>query len=180
MFIIHETLSSQDPRLHPEIVRIGDYWHFTISYIPPNKGVFVDWMAHEKLTEDVARSFPLTNAYRGVVSLSKPFTKKDDIVTASGDVEWKKHIYKLTATDKDNVVKLIKAAARLYAKLYIKSEKTLKKLIKEIDNASTMEDCDILLYTYYNISTATTRNLEKKPKFQVEWPPELTWPAEKM
>ena len=175
MYIIHETLSSEDPRVHPEIVRVGDYWHFTISYIPPNKGIFIDWLPHEKLDEDVAKSYPLTNAYKGVVSLAAPFTKKDDIVTASGDVEWKKYVYKLTTKDKQNVVLLIKAAMRLFAKQHITSEKTLKKLMKEITNINTMEDCDLVFYNYFNMSNATTHGLERTPKFQVKWP----WDKEK-
>lgn len=170
MFIIHETLSSEDPRLHSEIVTIGDYWHFTISYIPPNKGIFVDWLPHEKLSEEVARSFPLTNAYKGVVSLSRPFTKKSELVTASGDVEWKKYIYKLTSKDKQDVVLLIKAAMRLFAKTHLTDEKTLKKLLKEIAVLNTMEDCDIAFYNYFNMSSATTHGLEKNPKFLVRWP----------
>ena len=170
MYIIHESLAGDDPRKHPEMVVVGDYWHFTISYIPPNKGIFIDWLPHEKLSEDVAKSFPLTNAYKGVVSLSKPFTKKEDIVTASGDVEWKKYIYKLTVKDKENVVLLIKAAMRLFAKAHLADDKTLKKLIKEIGTINTMEDCDIFLYNYYNMSSATTHGLEKQPKFKVKWP----------
>lgn len=170
MYIIHETLSSEDPRVHPEIVKVGDYWHFTISYIPPNKGIFIDWLPHEKLSEDVAKSYPLTNAYRGVVSLSKPFTKKEDIVTASGDVEWKKFIYKLTSKDKENVVLLIKAAMRLFAKTHLTNDKTLKKLLKEISTINTMEDCDLVLYNYYGMSSATTHGLEKQPKFTIKWP----------
>ena len=170
MYIINETLASDDPRVHPEIVKIGDYWHFTISYIPPNKGIFIDWLPHEKLSEDVAYSYPLTNAYKGVVSLTKPYTTKKDIVTASGDVEWKKHIYKLTAKDNEDVVALIKSAMRLYAKAHIISQKTLKKLIKEINNANTMEKCDLVFYNYFNISNATTHGLEKQPDFEVKWP----------
>lgn len=170
MYIIHETLSSDDPRVHPEIVTIGDYWHFTISYVPPNKGIFLDWLPHEKLSEEVARSFPLTNAYKGVVSLSKPYTNKSEIVTASGDVEWKKHIYKLTAKDKQDVVLLIKAAMRLFSKTHLTNEKTLTKLLKEISSLNTMEDCDLAFYNYFGMSSATTHGLERDPKFPIKWP----------
>ena len=59
MYIISETLSSEDPRVHPEIVKIGDYWHFTISYIPPNKGIFIDWMQVKLLKLEVMSKLTL-------------------------------------------------------------------------------------------------------------------------
>lgn len=172
MFIIHETLPGNDPRIHPETVVVGDYWHFTIRYIPPNKGIFIDWLPHEKISEEVARSCKLVGAYKGVVSVSKPVTKVGDIVSASGDVEWKKYIYVLTKKDKENVVSLMKAAMRLYAQAHLKDQKTLKKLINEVNICDTMEQCQMVLYYYYNIASALTNGLSKEPKFKVDWPEE--------
>lgn len=170
MYIIHETLASTDPRVHPETVAIGSYWHFTIRYIPPNKGIFIDWLPYETLSEEVAKCCMLTGAYKGVVSVSKPVTKKEDIVNASGDVEWKKYIYKLTAKDKENVVLLMKAAMRLYATQYVSDQKTLKKLIKEVNSAYTPEDCKRILHHYYAVGSALMDGLPRTPTFNIIWP----------
>lgn len=170
MYIIHETLASSDPRIHPETVIFGDYWHFTIRYIPPNKGIFVDWLPHEKLSEEVAKSHTLTGSYKGVLSVSKPVTKKEDIVNASGDVEWKKYIYKLTAKDKENVIILMKAAMRLYANAHLTDQKVLKRLIKEVNSASTIEGCESVLHHYYGVGSASTNGLARNPSFAITWP----------
>jgi hypothetical protein len=172
MYIIHETLASNDPRIHPDTVVIDHYWHFTTRYIPPNKGIYIDWMPHEKISEDVAKSCKLTGAYKGVVSVSKPVTKASDIQGSSGDVEWKKYIYTLTKKDKENAVLLMKAAMRLYAQKYLTDQKTLKRLINEVNTADTIEKCQLVLYHYYDIGSALTNGLPKEQKFKVEWPEE--------
>jgi hypothetical protein len=170
MYIIHETLAGNDPRIHPETVVVGDYWHFTIRYIPPNKGIFIDWLPHENISEEVAKCCMLTGSYKGVLSISKPVTKKEDIVNASGDVEWKKYIYKLSAKDKENVVIIMKTAMRLYANTYITDQKTLKRLIKEVNSTSTIESCEHLLHHYYGVGSATTNGLPRNPEFNIKWP----------
>lgn len=173
MYIIHETLPSNDPRIHPDTVIVGHYWHFTIRYIPPNKGIFIDWLPHEKISEEVAYSSKLAGAYKGVVSLVKPATNVKDIVGASGDVEWKKYIYTLTKKDKENVVGLMKTTMRLYAQKYLSDQKTLKRLLKEVNTADTIEKCQHIMYHYYNIASALTNGLEKAPEFNVEWPEKI-------
>jgi hypothetical protein len=172
MYIIHETLPQNDPRIHPDTSVVGNYWNFTIRYIPPNKGIYIDWVPHEKLSEEVANSYKITGAYKGVVSVSKPVTKVSDVQGSSGDVEWKKYIYVLTKTDKANVVLLMKAAMRLYAQAHLQDQKSLKKLINEVNSVDTIEQCQHILYHYYNIGSALTNGLPKEPKFKVEWPEE--------
>jgi hypothetical protein len=172
MYIIHETLASNDPRIHPKSSIVGDYWHFTIRYIPPNKGIFIDWLPHEKISEEAAYACKLAGAYKGVVSLAKQVTKVKDIVGSSGDVEWKKYIYVLTKTDKANVVLLIKAAMRLYAQAHLQDQKSLKKLINEVNSVDTIEQGQHILYHYYNVGSALTNGLPKEPKFKVAWPEE--------
>lgn len=163
-------MHSNDPRIHPETEIVGDYWHFTIRYIPPKKGIFIDWLPHEKISEETAKCSKLTGAYKGVISVSKPVTKKEDIVNASGDVEWKKYIYKLTAKDKENVVLIMKSAMRLYAKAHITDQKILKRLIKEVNNTTTIESCEYVLHHYYGVGSATMNGLPRNPEFKIKWP----------
>lgn len=173
MYIIHESTPSNDPRLHPLMQIVGDYWHFTIRHVPPNKGIYIDWLAHEKLTEEVAMSYKVIGSHKGVVSVSRPVTKISDITRSSGEVEWKKFIYKLNVQDKENVVKLMKSAMRLFAQAHLADQKALKRLLNEVALADTVEKCQYVMYHYYNVDSAFTNKTERDPKFNVVWPEKI-------
>lgn len=171
VYIIHQTIANDDPRLHPDAVVVGDYWHFTIRYIPPEKDIYIDWLNYLELPEGAAKSSVLTNNYKGVVSLVKPVDKVDDIVTASGDVEWEKHVYRLTEEDKQNVTMLIKTAMRLYATENLTDNKKLKKLLQKVNACTNQEECENILHHYYKVSTSPiTHNTPREPEFNIKWP----------
>jgi len=168
MYIIHETLAGNDPRLDPRAKAIGSYWHFTIREV--QDGVYIDRIPHEKLSAEVAKSVKLTGAYKDVISLSRPANNIDEIQQVSGDVEWQKYVYKLTKQDKKNVVVLMKTAMNMYAKTHLEDQETLHKLIEVVNSASTIEGCEYVLYHYFNVGSATTNGKPKEPKFIVKWP----------
>lgn len=171
MYIIHQTIANDDPRLHPDAVEVGNYWHFTIRFIPPEKEIYIDWLNYIELPEGAAKSSVLTNNYKGVVSLTKPVDKVEDIVTASGDVAWEKYVYRLTDEDKHNVTILIKTAMRLYATENLSDKKILKKLLKKVDECNTQDECEHILHHYYKVSTSPkTHKTPREPEFNIKWP----------
>ena len=170
MYIIHETLPSNDPRINEKTSVFGHYWHFTIRYIPDNENIYLDWINHEVLSEEVANSYKISGSYKGTVSVSRPVNNINDVVSSSGDVEYKKYIYTLTEADKENVVKLMKSAMKLYSKNHLTDQEVFEKLMNKIDSALTIEDCNRVMYDYFNVSSASTNNTPKNPEFEVNWP----------
>ena len=153
------------------MVEIGNYWHFTISYVPPEKNIFIDWFNYLELPEDVAKCSILTNNYKGVVSLTRPADKVEDIVTASGDVEWEKYVYRLTDQDKQNVTALMKAAMVLYANENLDNQKLLKKLLRKVEACQTQDDCEQIMHHYYKVSLSPQTNKQpREPEFNIKWP----------
>jgi len=169
MYIIHPTIADNDPRIPKGSKVVGDYWHFTMRYIPD--GAYIDWINYIELSEEVAKSAVLTNAYRDVVSVTEPVSKAEDIVTASGDVEWEKYVYRLTDKDKENVTVLIKSAMRLYANENLTDKKILKKLLQKVEACSTKEECELILHNYYKVTASPAMNkTPREPEFNIKWP----------
>jgi len=171
MYIIHETLSDHDPRIDSRTTLIGDYWHFTVRYIP-DESVYLDWLLYEEISEPVAKSYKITKSYKGVISISEPVTNIDEITQVSADTEYKKYIYELTDTDKSNVTELMKASMRLYAKARLQNP-ILEKLLVEVDLADSIERCEYVMHHYYGVGSATMDKTPQRPAFEVNWPREI-------
>lgn len=172
MYIIHETLSDNDPRIDPTTSAVGDYWHFTIRHVP-DSSVYLDWLSYEILPEEVAKTHRIVNSYKGVISIAAPASSVDEIVHASADTEYKKYIYELTDKDKKNVIELMKAAMRLFAREHLQNRDVLDRLLREVELADTIERCEYVLHHYYGVGSATMINQPQKPAFSVQWPDEF-------
>ena len=172
MYIIHETLSDNDPRIDSKTTAIGDYWHFTIRYVS-DSSVYLDWLDYEVLPEEVAKTHKIVNSYKGVISITEPVERIEDIVHASADVEYNKYIYELTDDDKKNVVELMKSAMRLFAKNHLQNKDNLDRLLREVNLSDSIERCEYVLHHYYGVGSATMVNQPRKPAFTVQWPDEF-------
>lgn len=173
MYIVHKTLNSNDPRIPKNSSIIGHYWHFTIREILDGKGVYIDWLLYEKVSEEVAYSYKLSGSYKGIVSISEPVTNIKDMQSSSGDTEWKKYSYRLTKQDKANATELKKVCMRLFAREYVQNQKQLKRLLTEVNNCDTVERCDQVLHHYFGVNTNTTNGTPRNPEFKVDWPEEF-------
>lgn len=167
MYIIHETIAGNDPRNIKNSQVIGHYWHFTIRSVKENE--YLDWLPHEKISEEVAYSCRITGAYKGVVSLARDAVSPEEVISASGDVPYGKYIYKLTDSDKKNVVELMKSAMRLFAKGHLQKKNQINKLMPVIDEADTIEKCEEVLFHYFKVNTASTQGHARKPAFKLSW-----------
>ena len=171
MYIIHQSITGNDPRLHESFVEVGHYWHFTITQVPDDQGIYIDWLSYLELPEEVAKCSILTNNYKGVVSLTKPTNRVEDMVTASGDIEWEKYVYRLTDQDKQNVTALMKSAMKLYATDTLDDRKLLKKLLNKVESCQNQEDCEQIMHHYYKVSLSPTTNKQpREPEFNIKWP----------
>jgi len=172
MYIIHETLADNDPRLDSRTRAIGDYWHFTIRQIL-DSSVYIDWLDYIEISESVAKSHKIVNSYKGIISLSEPASNLDEVSKASADTEYKKYIYELTDEDKKNVMILMKSAMKLFAESHLINKDALSRLLREIEYADSIERCEYVLHHYFGVGSATMNNQPRKPAFKVEWPDEF-------
>jgi hypothetical protein len=169
MYIIHETIADNDPRFDSRAKIIGNYWHFTIREIADDS-IYKDWITHEILDESVAKAYKLTGSYKGEISLPSNSTNYEEFRHASGESAGisRKFIYKLTQTDIENVVKLMKSSMRIFAKNHIVDVKILKNIESLINAVNTIEECERLLYDYFDVNSATTNGIPKNPKFKID------------
>lgn len=170
MYIIHETIAGDDPRFDSRAEVIGHYWHFTIRKIL-DASVYTGWIPHEVIDENVAKSHKLTGSYKGEISLPSKATNYEEFRQASGENVGtsRKFIYKLTSTDINNVVKLMQASMRIFAKNHIEDKSVVSKLIDLVNSAKTIEQCEQLLHDYFNVDSALTHGTPRDPKFKIEW-----------
>ena len=135
MYILHETIAGNDPRLHASMKLFGNYWHYTIHYIPEGENVFVDWLKGEQISEQVAKAHKFTGAVNGELSIKTNTTTWEEIAQASSETATgPKHIYELSMDDNNNCIILMKTIIKNYAKNRLKSD-----LISQADAATTID-----------------------------------------
>ena len=135
MYILHETIAGNDPRLHASMKLFGSYWHYTIHYIPEGENVFVDWLKGEQISEQVAKAYKFTGSVNGELSIKTNTTTWEEIAAASSETApGPKHIYELSMDDNNNCIILMKTIIKNYAKNRLKSD-----LISQADSANTID-----------------------------------------
>jgi len=110
MYILHETVASNDPRLDPRIKTKTNVWHYTISELNPNEGIITSWLNPVEVTEEELVASKFTNVMDNMVPILVNTANRVDMVepTSFGDPTYEKIMYTLTATDKSNLVSLMK------------------------------------------------------------------------
>lgn len=174
MYIVFETLASNDPRLDPRMNIFGKYWHYSIAYIAPEHeaDVYIKWMPHEVVTEKVAKSDKLAAAIDGEIALLvKNFGTYEEIVapTSKGNNGYQKQLYYLTDEDDKNCTELLKAIAKLHIlnKLAEDNEPGIKeKLLEKASKLRTLNEAQEFFYNYLEVClTAYTAGMEKTAEF---------------
>ena len=169
MYIIYETLASNDPRVDKRIEIIGTEWHYTIGYIPPeHEGqVRVEWLNATVINEGMAHAHHFTNALDGEVPIMRNVSNPKDIVqpTSFGDSNYEKIQYRLTSTDELNAVGLLKAMMLNFAEHHLDENTGLVQIKAQVPGLQTLKDTQMYMATYFEWECAYTANKEKTPQF---------------
>jgi hypothetical protein len=140
MYIVHETVAGDDPRLHPSMQMFGSFWHYTIRYIPDNENVYIDWLKGAVISEDVAKAHKFTSAVNGELTVKKNTSNWDELLHASSEnMNGPKAIYELTVRDHDNCVAFLKATFGIFIKTRVLDATDSQRLTEMVQTATTIE-----------------------------------------
>jgi hypothetical protein len=177
MYIIYETIASNDPRRSPGVRDFGTFWHYTVAEVAP--GTHIDWLKGQEVSEQVAKCWILVTSVDGEITVLKSDVDSyAEIILPSsgGNVGYHKETYFLTDTDKTLAKNFLQAVLKLEAKnkLSVDGMKnpadTLTKLNQVIDNALTLNDIQIVMKDYFGVDCcAYTSGRTRSPAFQVNW-----------
>jgi hypothetical protein len=178
MYIVFETLASNDPRLDPKMNIFGKYWHYSIAFIAPEheESVYLKWMPHEVISEKVAKSDKLASSIDGEIALLvKNFGTYEEIIapTSGGDNNYRKQLYYLTPEDDKNCTDLLKAIAKIHilTKLSADNEPNVKeRLLTMVSQLTNLNDAQVFFHNYFGVQlTAYTHKLENTAEFTAKF-----------
>lgn len=181
MFIIYETIASNDPRYDPKIKNIGSFWNYTIARVDPadEATTRVDWLKGEIVSEQVALANKLASSVNGELTVvNANFTSYDELSfpSSGGDNNYVKQTYFLTDVDKTNAKNFLAVMLKNYVKHHLVCDgvknpvDTAQRLYEEIDNTLSLNDMQILARNYFEAEfSAYVVNRPKTPKFPVNW-----------
>ena len=169
MYIIYESIASNDPRRDSRIQMIASEWHYTIGYIAPadEGAVNTEWLKATTITEGMANAHNFTNALDGEVPIMRNVSNPRDIVqpTSFGDSNYEKINYTLTSTDELNTVGLLKAIMLNFAEHHFTEETGLVQIKAQVPGLQTLKDTQMYMATYFEWECAYTANKDKTPQF---------------
>ena len=173
IYIIHESVPGNDPRLDPKMERIGDFWHYVVQKFPADRDIVWKWLNGEQVTENIAKAYKFTSAYENEISVRKSTNIYEEISGASGDTEdldETKIYYRLTQVDQQNAVEFFKTVMRIHVKNYTEeNSKNAHTLLKMIERAATISECQDLMYDYFDVGFPINVRRKRAPKFQIHW-----------
>ena len=181
MFIIYETIASNDPRRDSRIQDIGSFWHYTVARIDPSvaNGVQVDWLKGDVTTEQIAMAHKLASSVDGEITVvNANISSYADISypSSGGNQGYTKQTYFLTDVDKTYTKTFLQKVCKIHIKNHLVCDGTKNpvgtdvKLNEEIDNAYDVNQMHILMRNYFEMDcSAYTVNRPKDPKFVVKW-----------
>lgn len=169
MYIIYETIASNDPRYTPLIEYIATEWHYTIGYIAPENlsNVNLPFYKATEINESVAHAHQFTNAVNGEISLMRSTNNPKEMVqpTSEGDADYVKVAYKMTAEDEMNAVSLLKSMMLNWAENHYTEETGLIQIRTEVPGLRRLKETQMYMATYFEIEFASTQGKEKNPLF---------------
>jgi len=148
MYIVHEAIPSNDPRWHPEMIRVGSFWQYLITEVPDGKNIYTDWLNGEVVTRDVARAYKFTGSRNNEMSIRRQTDIWEEIEAASSETVMgtgPKAIYELTVNDVNNTVQLMRTVIKNHAKNRIADAAKRNAAIAAADAATTIAQCDTVL-----------------------------------
>ena len=177
MYIIYETIASNDPRRSPGIRDFGTFWHYTVAEVTP--GTHVDWLKGMEVSEAVAKVWILVTSVDGEITVLKSNVDSyaDIILPSSGGNQgYYKETYFLTDTDKTLAKNFLGTVLKIEAKNKLSTDgmknpaDTLTRLNQVIDNAQTLNDMQMVMKNYFDVDCCGyTANQPKNPAFTVNW-----------
>lgn len=166
-------MAGNDPRLHPAMTTIGNYWFYTIQQLPDDvPATYIDWLKADVVSEGVAKSYKFCGAKDNEMTVRKSTSVYEEIASASSEADISaglKIYYYLTGEDVANTTALLKTIMINYTKNHLKNIEVKEQLISLINAGKTIEDAHWLLANYFCCENATTYGKPKNPVIAVEW-----------
>jgi len=173
MYILYETLPSNDPRLTTNIQHRANAWHYSIAYVNNDSLVEhpISWLDYTELTSDEAECHRFMNVLDGEIPVMINKTNPADLVspTSYGDNDYEKQMYQLTKSDLNNTVALMKKIMKLHAKNHSTDETVRNRLYQGIDALSEITETQMFMATYFEWECAYTALQDKIQEFPVKW-----------
>jgi hypothetical protein len=173
MYIIHETVAGNDPRLLPSMELVGGYWSYTIRRVPDDlPSTYIDWLKAEVISESVARAYKFCGAKDNEITVRKSTKVYEEIASASSEADMSqgpKIYYYLTGEDVVNTTSLLKTIMLNHTNNHLKNQEVKPQLVKLINACNTIEDAHRVLANYFGCENATTYGKPKTPIISVEW-----------
>ena len=173
IYIIHEVVAGNDPRLDPQMEIVGDFWHYQVRKFPSNQDIVWKWLKGEQVTESVAKAYKFTPAHENEISVRKSTNVYEELSGASGDTEdldQTKIYYRLTPVDQQNTVEFFKTAMRIHVRNHTEeNSKTAQALLKIIEQLSTVTECQNIMYDYFDVGFPVNVQRKRSPKFNINW-----------
>lgn len=174
MYIIFETVASNDPRITSQIKYVASLWHYMICRIDPQDeaDTYTGWLKPEVVSEDIAKAYKFVGAVDGEISLRVAVDLNgdgviDEIEHASAQGE--KIPYFLTAADDANGAALLKTMMKNFVKNHSDSDELTTNLNAKIEACQNLEETHMLMATYFDFDVASTAGKPKVKEFDVPW-----------
>jgi hypothetical protein len=177
MFVIFESIATNDSRWSNELVRFGNFWIYTIAKVPDNflENYDIKIINGQIINDNLANASIFANAVNEKISvrlhddnLKNPLSSCCDETPCSysgGDIKVE---YQLTDQDKKNTVDFIKTVLKHYSDYHILDNQEKLNFISEIDSCNSIEECNWILYHYLDLTSYNTQG-PKQPKFLINW-----------
>jgi hypothetical protein len=174
MYIVFETVASNDPRITREIKYHASVWHYTICRIDSEDeaSAYTGWLKPEVISVDVAKSYKFIGAVNGEISLRVAVDLNgdgviDEIESASDQLE--KIPYFLTPADDANCTELLKVMMKNYVKNHSDNAELTTNLTAKIEACQNLTETQMLMATYFDFDVASTAGQPKVKEFEVPW-----------
>lgn len=173
MYILFETVASNDPRLTPNIQHKANAWLYSIAFVNPDsiQNNPISWLNPVELTEEESHCHRFLNVIDGEIPVMVNKKNPADLVTPTsyGDNDYEKQIYKLTASDLRNTVSLMKKIMKLHTEHHQTDATAKSRLLAGISTLTEIKETQMFMATYFEWECAYTATQDKVLEFPVSW-----------
>jgi hypothetical protein len=170
IYIIHEAISGNDPRLDSRMEEFGEFWHYTVTRFPADQDIVYHWLNGTVVPERVAKAYKFTSAHDNEISVRKATSIWDDLADGSGDTEAEKIYYRLDPNDQANAVEFFKTVMKLHIENHADpSSRHTQTLKSMIDRLGSVTESQVLMYDYFDVGFPCTATRARRPNFEVKF-----------
>ena len=184
MYIIFETVASNDPRLDPRMNVFGKFWHYSVAYIAEEHeaSVVTEWLKGAVVPKKVAQSDKFATACNNELSVVRAdFGTYDELTspTSSGDNNYRKQTYFLNEENISTTTEFLKQVMKLQIRNHLKEAEnpdnasnppgTAHKLKIKVEQVTTVNEAQELMSNYFDLGFAYTEGMPRTPEFPVVW-----------